>query len=141
MERIIQAIHKVSNRRGDTVEMVVQQQRYLHVLFTDQRSGEISDGEFYITPNDATIQFRLSSMTTTASNNTRPNRFRLLPPPSLHNIDRAEMIRKELQWFKITHFTQSTTYFILCRIGLVGYVWSALGPKEEMRINTINGGN
>ena len=102
MERIVNAIQRISNQRGDTVEIVYRQQRYLHVLFTDRNSDEVSDGEFYITPNDTTIQFRLSTTQQSHGTNTAENEERhssrpfKLFQPSFKNIDRAELIRKEL---------------------------------------------
>jgi uncharacterized protein (DUF1499 family) len=137
MERIVQAIQKVSNRRGDTVEIIFQQQRYLHVLWTDHNSHEISDGEFYITPHDTTIQFRIS----TTQNTTSPRRSSLIQP-SLRNIDRAELIRKELQWLKlpILRNRQRAFFFIESdQFDTFGPQSAALGPPEEMSINTING--
>jgi hypothetical protein len=135
MERIVQAIQTVSNRRGDNVEIIFQQQRYLHVLWTDHNSQEISDGEFYITPHDTTIQFRIS---TTQNNSGRSS----IVQPSLRNMDRAELIRKELQWLKlpILRNRQRAFFFIESdQFDTFGPQSAAMGPPEEMSINTING--
>ncbi len=154
MERMIQAIQSVSNRRGDTVEIVWQQQRYLRVLFTDQQSGETSDGEFYITPNDTTIQFRLSSTTTqpqprrTGSTTTTAADDRIkvgsrrrpfMNQSSFKNIDRAEWIRRELKWLKlpILRNRQRALFFVESGFDTFGPQSAALGPPEEMKINDL----
>ena len=156
MERIIQAIQTISNRRGDTVEIVFQQERYLHVVFTDRNSGETSDGEFYITPSDTTIQFRLSttqnnstggstSSTTTTNQSGVNDRRRfttsLFKSSSLRNMERAELIRTELQWLKlpILRNRQRALFFVESDFDTFGPQSAALGPPEEMRIKDING--
>jgi uncharacterized protein (DUF1499 family) len=147
IDRIINAIECISNKRGDTVEIVLQEKRYLHVLFTDQQSGEISDGEFYITPNDTTIQFRLSSArnsirnTVDTSVDSSSSRRFLLLKPSLKNIERAELIRKELRWLKlpILRNRQRALFFVESAFDKFGPQSAALGPPEEMKINDING--
>ena len=152
MERIKQAIQRVSHQRGDTVEIVMQQQRYLRVLFTDQQSGEISDGEFYITPNDTTIQFRLSSTsqprrsgsTTTATDDVVDDRIKVGSRPfmnrsSFKNMDRAELIRRELKWLKlpILRNRQRALFFVESEFDTFGPQSAALGPPEEMKINDL----
>ena len=147
MERIVNAIQRISNQRGDTVEIVYRQQRYLHVLFTDRNSDEVSDGEFYITPNDTTIQFRLSTTQQSHGTNTVENEERhshssrpfILFQPSFKNIDRAELIRKELQWLKlpILRNRQRALFFVESNFDTFGPQSAALGPPEEMKLNDM----
>jgi uncharacterized protein (DUF1499 family) len=126
MQRLFDAMHQVSNRRGDLVETILRQGRYLHVLFTDGNSKEISHGEFYITPNDTTIQFRLCSM----GNISGP-----FTSPSLKNMDRAELIRKELHFLKlpILRNRQRSFLFLESDFDSFGPRSAALGPPEEMK--------
>lgn len=55
-------------------------------------------GEFYYTPNDTTVQFRLSSI---KDNNNKSTVGKGMGRRSLSNIDRAEKIRKALRYTKI----------------------------------------
>jgi uncharacterized protein (DUF1499 family) len=139
MERIVHAVQKISDHRGDYLEIVLQEQRYLHVSFIDGQTGEISDGEFYITPNDTTIQFRLASSSKTAVN--RGTVGRRLIGKSLRNMERAEMIRKELRWLKlpVLRNRQRALFFVESELDTFGPQSAALGPPEEMKINDING--
>jgi hypothetical protein len=91
-ERLRQAILRVSERQGDTVRFLVQEDRYLRVVWTDGTSGETSVGEFYWTPNDTTVQFRLASLSTTPMSN---------PWLSTSNQKRAEQLRQALSYTKV----------------------------------------
>lgn len=65
----------------------------------------------------------------------------MLLKPSLRNMDRAELIRKELQWLKlpILRNRQRALFFVESDLDTFGPQSAALGPPEEMRINDING--
>ncbi len=54
MKLLLPTIQLVSTRRGDPVRLLMQNGRYLRVLFTDGKTGQDSSGEFYFTPNDTT---------------------------------------------------------------------------------------
>ena len=55
----------------------------MRVLFKDGKTSEKSIGEFYFTPDDTTVQFRLASSADSSLT-------------SYRNMERAEMIRKQL---------------------------------------------
>eukprot|EP00978_Attheya_sp_CCMP212_P001116 scaffold2325_cov24-Attheya_sp.AAC.2 len=67
MRLLVAAIQLVPSKRGDQVTVVLQEGRYLHVLFQDGRSGERFMGKIYFTPQDTTVQFRIAASN---SNNT-----------------------------------------------------------------------
>jgi uncharacterized protein (DUF1499 family) len=136
MQRLVSAIQQVSNRRGDIVETILQDGRYLHVLFQDHQSQEFSNGEFYITPNDTTIQFRLCS---SVGNTRSARRNLLLFATPLRNIDRAELIRKELHFLKlpILRNRQRSFLFLESDLDSFGPGSTALGPPEEMKLYDI----
>lgn len=90
MRLLIPAIQLVSSRKGDKAVMLNQSGRYVRFLFTDGKTGEESLGEFYFTPNDTTVQFRVETL-----NNRGP------VTQSMRNLERCELIRKELRYQKI----------------------------------------
>ncbi len=90
MRLLIPAVQLVSSRKGDKAVILNQSGRYIRFLFTDGKTGEESLGEFYFTPNDTTVQFRLGTL-----NNKGP------VTQSMRNLERCEMIRKELRYQKI----------------------------------------
>lgn len=125
MNKLILTIDQVSSQRGDQVEVQFQQGRYLRVLFIDGVSSEKSVGEFYFTPNDTTVQFRIGSAS--------PRQ----PPISLgeRNIERAERIRKAMRYLKVPVLrNRKRTFFFAESDGLDGFGpgSAALGPPEEM---------
>ena len=91
LDDLVAAIKFVSDRRGDEVEYLVQEGRYLRVKFIDRASGEPSLGEFYFTPNDTTVQYRVGST---------GGRFQS-SLASLRNMERCELIRNQLRYLKI----------------------------------------
>ena len=127
MQRVVDAVHQISYRRGDLVETILRQGRYLHVLFTDGQSSEISHGEFYITPNDTTIQFRLCRTGNDA-------RLSFVATKSLRNMDRAELIRKELHFLKlpVLRNRQRSFLFLESDFDTFGPRNAELGPPAEM---------
>lgn len=62
MRLLVPTVQLVCSRRGDQAQILMQQDRYLRVLFTDGKSGGKSTGEFYFTPDDTTVQFRVGSL-------------------------------------------------------------------------------
>jgi hypothetical protein len=95
---LLPAIRTVSSKRDDEVTVLLDEGRYLRVLFVDGKTREESIGEFYFTPNDTTVQFRIAAT---------PRQFRQtkesvgtlslssLVSLSHRNMDRAEEIRKQ----------------------------------------------
>jgi len=130
MKLLLPTIQLVSGRRGDQVQIVSQIDRYLRVLFTDGKSGEKSTGEFYFTPNDTTVQFRVASI---------PGSGSILG--SLRNIERCEMIRKELRYLKIPVLRnrQRSLFFVESDLDTFGPGSAALGPPAEMRTGELEG--
>lgn len=88
MRMLRPAIELVCAKRGDKVDVVLEKDRYLRVLFKDGKTSEKSIGEFYFTPDDTTVQFRLASSADSSLT-------------SYRNMERAEMIRKQLRYTKI----------------------------------------
>lgn len=89
-KRLLPAIRTISaKQRGDSVQVLFQKDRYLRVKFVDAKTQEESIGEFYFTPDDSTVQYRVSSIS--------PNSSVL----SLKNRERCELIRKELGYLKL----------------------------------------
>ena len=128
MDELILAIEEVSSRRGDRVDVQLQEGRYLRVIFTDGLSSERSVGEFYFTPNDTTVQFRIGS----ASTGGRP----AVPlGRSMGNVERSERIRKAMGYLKVPVLrNRRRTFFFAESDALDGFGpgSAALGPPEEM---------
>ena len=130
MKLLVPTIQLVSARRGDQVQILSTIDRYLKVLFTDGKSGEKSVGEFYFTPNDTTVQFRVGSISGSGS---------ILG--SLRNIERCEMIRKELRYLKIPVLRnrKRSLFFVESDLDSFGPGSAALGPPAEMRTGELEG--
>lgn len=88
------SIELVCSKRGDSVQYLVEDGRYLRVIFTDNKTKEKSVGEFYFTINDSTVQFRIGTLTPGGGSAG-------LISASIKNIERAEMIRKQCRYTKI----------------------------------------
>jgi uncharacterized protein (DUF1499 family) len=131
MRLLLPTIQLVASKRGDDAQILLEKERYLRVLFTDGKTGERSIGEFYFTPDDTTVQFRLASLG--ASGNFR----------SLKNMERAEQIRKELRFLKIPVLRnrKRTLFFVESDLDTFGPGSAALGPPEEMRSSEIERGS
>jgi hypothetical protein len=126
MDRLVLALQTTSREHGDVVNIDVQSGRYLRAIFTDGISGETSVGEFYFTPDDTTVQFRLGSAI--SSNGLGLGR-------SLSNMERSERIRKSLRYLKVPVLrNRKRTFFFVESDGLdeFGPGSAALGPPEEM---------
>ena len=114
---------------GDTVQIVFQQGRYLRVLFTDASSREQSIGEFYFTPNDTTVQFRVGAIPSSSSKKIIPR------GRSLSNMERTERLRKSLRYLKVPVLrNRKRSFFFVESDEFDGFGpgSNALGPPEEM---------
>lgn len=129
MKLLVPTIELVSGKRGDQAEILSQINRYLRVRFTDGKTGEQSIGEFYFTPNDTTVQFRVASMSPVG----------LLG--SLRNLERCEMIRKELRYLKlpVLRNRKRSLFFVESDLDTFGPGSAALGPPAEMRTGELEG--
>ncbi|KAL9190552.1 hypothetical protein ACHAXT_000258 [Thalassiosira profunda] len=126
MDRLILALESTSKQRGDAVEIVLQEGRYLRAIVTDGSSSEKSVTEFYFTEGDETVQFRIGSTSAPASG---------ILARSLSNTERAERIRKSLRYLKVPVLrNRKRTFFFVESDDLDGFGPSsaALGPPEEM---------
>jgi hypothetical protein len=130
------AVEIVCGRRGDICQVLLQQGRYLRLLIEDGQSGEKSIAEFYFTPNDTTVQFRIGSL---EPSSTGIGSFRRAT--SLRNIDRGEMIRKELRYLKIPVLRnrKRSLFFVESDLDSFGPGSAALGPPAEMGTGEIDG--
>jgi len=131
MKVLIPTIQLVSSRRGDQVNIVLRDGRYLRVFYTDGKTGERSIGEYYFTPNDATVQFRVGTTSQTQG----------LLSSSLRNMERNEMIRKEMRYQKlpVLRNRKRTLYFGESELDTFGPGSASLGPPAEMTTGELNG--
>lgn len=131
MRLLVPTIQLVCSRRGDQAQILKEQDRYLRVLFTDGKSGEKSIGEFYFTPDDTTVQFRVGSL----SSGSVPF------SSSLRNIERCEMVRKELRFLKVPVLRnrKRSLFFVESDLDTFGPGSASLGPPAEMRTGEIEG--
>jgi uncharacterized protein (DUF1499 family) len=127
MRLLVPAVQLVSARRGDQADIVMQKFRYLRVLFTDGKAGEKSIGEFYFTPNDVTVQFRVGTLGAASSFT------------SLKNIERCELIRKELRYLKlpVLRNRKRSLFFVESDLDTFGPGSAALGPPAEMKTGEL----
>lgn len=133
MERLVRALQTVSVRRGDDLRLELRQGRYVRVMFTDAKSGEESVGEFYFTPNDTTVQFRIASLNPSSSS---------ASGSSLSNLERSEMLRKELRYLKVPVLrNRKRSFFFVEADGLdtFGPGSASLGPPAEMSTGELEG--
>jgi hypothetical protein len=128
MDLLIPAIQFVSSQRGDRVEFLMQEGRFLRVKFIDKTSGEPSIGEFYFTPNDTTVQYRVASV--------GDSRI-----ASLKNMERCEMIRKQLRYLKIPVLRNRSRslFFGESDLDTFGPGSAMLGPPAEMTTGELEG--
>lgn len=135
MARLEGALTKVTQRRGDEMRLLLKQGRYVRVVFTDAKSNERSVGEFYFTPQDTTVQFRLGSLSGSGNG--------LLPfSQSLSNMVRAEELRKELRFLKVPVLrNRKRSFFFVEADGLdtFGPGSASLGPPAEMTTGELDG--
>mmetsp|Transcript_21012 Transcript_21012/g.21401 ORF Transcript_21012/g.21401 Transcript_21012/m.21401 type:complete len:302 (+) Transcript_21012:103-1008(+) len=130
MKLLYPTIQRVSARRGDNCQILLEEDRYLRVLITDGRSDEKSIAEFYFTPNDTTIQFRIGSVVTNS----------IFRASSIRNMDRGEMIRKESRYLKIPVLRnrKRVLFFVESNLDQYGPGSASLGPPSEMKSGEIN---
>jgi len=130
MRLLVPTIQLVSSKRGDQVQVLSQIDRYLKVLFVDGKSGEKSIGEFYFTPEDTTVQFRVGSISNGG-----------VSFSSLKNIDRCEMIRKELRYLKVPVLRnrKRSLFFVESDLDTFGPGSASLGPPAEMKTGELEG--
>lgn len=131
MKILVPTIQLVSSRRGDRVEIISQMGRYLRVLFTDVKTGEQSIGEFYFTPNDTTVQFRVGTTSDSLG----------LVSSSLKNMERCELIRKELRYQKLPVLRNRKRAFFFgeSELDTFGPGSASLGPPAEMTTGELEG--
>jgi len=132
MKLLVPAIQLVSARRGDKVDILLQEGRYLRLQFTDKASGERSLGEFYLTPNDTTVQYRLGTIASEKFQNSLG---------SLRNMERCELIRKELRYLKIPVLRNRSRslFFGESDFDSFGPGSAMLGPPAEMSSVELEG--
>lgn len=131
LNKVQSAILSVAGRRGDTVHIILRQGRYLRVSILDAQSTEASTGEFYITPNDTTVQFRIA-----ASSGLPGGRS------SLRNVERAESIRKELRFLKLPVLRNRQRSFLFVEsdaLDRFGPGSASLGPPAELGRDALEG--
>ena len=135
MKLLLPAIDRVCSHRGDSYQILMQQGRYWRVLFVDGKSGEKSIGEFYFTPDDTTVQFRVGSiMASTAIS---------FPfSTSLRNIERCEMIRKELRYLKVPVLRnrKRSFFFVESDLDTFGPGSAGLVSPADLKPQEIDGG-
>mmetsp|Transcript_2306 Transcript_2306/g.3417 ORF Transcript_2306/g.3417 Transcript_2306/m.3417 type:complete len:248 (-) Transcript_2306:244-987(-) len=124
--RLLLAIENPFRRNDDTVKLVFQQGRYARVNFSDSTGTSV--GEFYFTPSDTTVQFRIAS---TSSNGIS----------KMKNQQRAETIRKQLGYLKlpVLRNRKRTLLFGESDLDTFGPGSAALGPPAEMRTGELEG--
>mmetsp|Transcript_12393 Transcript_12393/g.34365 ORF Transcript_12393/g.34365 Transcript_12393/m.34365 type:complete len:324 (+) Transcript_12393:107-1078(+) len=129
MRALKTAIELVSAGRGDSVATLAEQGRYLRVRFVDGKTAAPSVGEFYFTPNDTTVQFRVAAI------EDAPGAL------AFSNRERCEMIRKKLKYQKlpVLRNRQRSLFFIESELDTFGPGSAALGPPAEMRTGELEG--
>lgn len=130
------AVERVAAKRGDECEILIQNDRYLRALITDRTSSEKSIAEFYFTQNDTTVQFRIGSI---VKNKVKGKT--LLRGSSVRNIERGEMIRKELRYLKlpVLQNRKRSLFFVESDLDQFGPGSASLGPPAEMKAAEISG--
>ena len=131
MDRLILALDSTSRERDDRVTVLLREGRYLRALVVDGTTGERSVCEFYFTPNDTTVQFRLGTTTTATTMATTM----VFGRRSLSNGDRSERLRRALRYAKVPVLrNRRRTMFFVESDSLDGFGpgSGSLGPPEEM---------
>jgi Protein of unknown function (DUF1499) len=140
MNNLVSTIEQVAAKRGDTVRIILQQGRYLRVVFQDGNSGEASVGEFYFTPNDTTVQFRVASLRQQKGSGVAGVDL-LLSSTSQKNMERAESIRRELSFLKlpVLRNRKRSLFFVESNFDTFGPGSAMLGPPAEMATGDLQG--
>ena len=131
-KRLLSAIESASLRRNEHVRIVFQQGRYTRVLFEDAKTAEQSIGEFYFTPNDTTVQFRIAS---SPSPRNGPSML------SLRSMDRSDLIRRELGYLKlpVLRNRRRALFFVESDLDSFGPGSASLGAPAEMKTGELEG--
>ncbi|KAL3807968.1 hypothetical protein ACHAXA_010770 [Cyclostephanos tholiformis] len=142
MDRLILALDVTSRERGDSVDVILREGRYLRSLVIDGNTGERSICEFYFTPDDTTVQFRLgaTSTITNVASSSVPLSFGWRTSlfgggGSMSNNERSERIRKALRYAKLPVLrNRKRTLFFVESDSLDGFGPGSamLGPPEEI---------
>ena len=132
MVKLVAALNRVASKRGDTVRIILQEGRYLRVMFTDAKTQQLSTGEFYFTPSDTTVQYRIGGTAGGAG---------AVLLQSQRNIDRAEALRKELGYLKlpVLRNRKRTLLFVESDLDTFGPGSASLGPPAEMQTGELEG--
>jgi hypothetical protein len=127
-KRLLTIMEGVSWQRNENVQLLFQQGRYTRALFTDSKTAEQSIGEFYFTPNDTTVQFRLASSSNASLLSTK-------------NLNRSEALRKQLGYLKlpVLRNRKRTLFFGESDLDSFGPGSASLGPPAEMRTRELEG--
>ena len=127
MRLFIPAVKLVSSRRGDDATILNQTGRYIRFLFTDGKTNEKSIGEFYFTPNDTTVQFRVGTLLSTTT----------ITSSSTKNLERCELIRKELRYQKVPVLRnrKRALFFVESDFDTFGPSLGAAGEDVDAKMN------
>ena len=130
MSRLVPALERVTAERGDALTIAMQQGRYLRVEITDGKTREVSTGEFYFTPSDTTVQFRMAGLSGGSG----------AALASQRNMDRAEAIRKDLGFLKlpVLRNRKRTLLFVESDLDTFGPGSASLGPPSEMNNGRVD---
>jgi hypothetical protein len=134
MDLLILALETTSRQHDDDMQILYQEGRYIRVLFTDGLSGEKSVGEFYFTPLDTTVQFRIGSTTAPPSSSSSTRGIANVFGRSTSNMERSERLRKALRYLKVPVLRnrKRALFFVESELDSFGPGSAALGPPEEM---------
>lgn len=130
MDDLILTLESTSRQRGDTVIVQLREGRYLRALIVDANTGEESVCEFYFTPEDTTVQFRLGAVSSSS-----PASIIGVGRRSLSNAERSERLRKALRYTKVPVLRnrKRALFFVESDdFDAFGPGSAALGPPEEM---------
>jgi hypothetical protein len=130
MDDLILTLGTTSRNRGDTVIVQLREGRYLRALIVDANTGEESVCEFYFTPDDTTVQFRLGAVSSSS-----PASIIGVGRRSLSNAERSERLRKALRYTKVPVLRnrKRALFFVESDdFDAFGPGSAALGPPEEM---------
>lgn len=131
-KRLIPAIEAAFEKRNEHVRIILQEGRYTRILFEDAKTAEQSIGEFYFTPDDTTVQFRIAS---SPSPSNAPSML------SLRNMDRSDLIRRQLGYLKlpVLRNRKRVLFFGESDLDTFGPGSASLGPPAEMRTGELEG--
>lgn len=134
MDDLILTLETTSRQRGDTVIVQLREGRYLRALIVDAYTGEESACEFYFTPEDTTVQFRLGAVVSSS-----PTSIIGVGRRSLSNAERSERLRKALRYTKVPVLRNRKRAFFFVESDAFDAFGpsAALGPPEEMSLGEM----